>query len=86
MKRYGISVQKGDEKLLGKKIKEYMNEKGIKQTFLVEKTGLSTQTVNSILNGNRKIEATEYYEICRALGLKLDYLFSTEEGESDGKG
>lgn len=64
--------------MLGRKIKKYMDSKGIKQTFLAEKTKMSLQTVNAILNGNRKIEATEYFKICQALEISLDYLFSTE--------
>lgn len=61
--------------MLGLKIKKYMDNKGIKQTFLAEKTGMSLQAINTILNGNRKIEATEYYDICNALDKPLDFFF-----------
>lgn len=61
--------------MLGLKIRDYMDNKGIKQTFLAEKTGLSLQAINTILNGSRKIEANEYYEICKALDKPLDFFF-----------
>lgn len=65
--------------MLGLKIKAYMEEKGIKQTFLSEKTGMGLTTINAILNGGRKIEAVEYFEICKALEKPLDFFFSEEK-------
>lgn len=61
--------------MLGLKIRDYMDNKGIKQTFLAEKTGLSLQAINTILNGSRKIEANEYFEICKALDKPLEFFF-----------
>ena len=68
--------------MLGLKIKKYMDAKGIKQTFLADKTGMSTQIVNEILNGNRKIEAVEYYSICKALDRPLNYFMEEEKNTS----
>lgn len=68
--------------MLGLKIKKYMDAKGIKQTFLADKTGMSTQIVNAILNGNRKIEAVEYYSICKALDRPLNYFMEEEKNTS----
>lgn len=65
--------------LLGLKIKAYMDSRGIKQSFLAEKTGMGLPVVNAILNGNRKIETTEYFEICKALDVPLDYFFQKEQ-------
>lgn len=62
--------------MLGAIIKKYITEKGIKQTYIAEKTGISSQVINAILNGNRKIEANEYFEICKALDRPLDFFFS----------
>ena len=60
--------------MLGAIIKEYLNDNGIKQAFLVEKTGLSASQVSDICNNDRKIDAVEYYRICRALNIPLEYL------------
>lgn len=62
--------------MLGLKIKSYMDEKGIKQVFLSEKTGIKPQIISSILNGARKIEAEEYFKICEALSVELEFFFS----------
>ena len=37
--------------MLGLRIKDYLTENGIKQSFLVEKTGMSASTISDICNG-----------------------------------
>ena len=58
--------------MVGARIKEFLRSRGIKQNFLVEKTGLSAVTISDIVNSNRKIEVTEYVRICTALDVPLD--------------
>lgn len=41
--------------MTGRKIKEYLSNKGISQIFVSNKTGIQISTLNSALNGNRKI-------------------------------
>lgn len=65
--------------MLGERLKNYIEQNGIKQTFLADKTGMSPQTINAILNNGRKIEATEYYNICNALNLSLEFLFQSDK-------
>ena len=57
---------------LGVQIKEYLEQRGIKQSWLAGMTGIDTVTLNCILNGNRRILAEEYFKICHALGLPLE--------------
>ena len=60
--------------MLGMRIKQYLTENGIKQAFLVEKTGMSANAISDICTGSRKtIDAIAYFKICRALGVDLDY-------------
>lgn len=54
-------------------IKQYLDERGIKQSFLGGKLRMSPSTINALLNGNRGISAEEYFQICDALNLPLDY-------------
>ncbi|MBR6507489.1 MAG: helix-turn-helix transcriptional regulator [Clostridia bacterium] len=69
--------------MLGLKIKQYLTENGIKQAFLVEKTGLSANVISDICKGNKKtIDAIVYFKICRALGVDLAY-FLTDGKESE---
>lgn len=55
--------------MMGKMIKTYMDEKGIKQVFVAEKTGIRPQILGVLLKGERKIEVKEYFAICMAIGL-----------------
>lgn len=60
-------TQKGSVKMIGAYLKAYMKEKGIKQSFIAEKINLSPQILGAMLNGQRKIEVTEFYAICSAM-------------------
>lgn len=59
--------------MLNQRIKRFMEERGIKQSFLKEQIGMTASTVNALLNGNRGISAEEYFKICDALNVPLDY-------------
>lgn len=65
--------------MVGKRISEYLKEKGIKQAFLVEKTGLTACQISDICIHDRKIDCVEYYKICTALGVDLDYFMKGVE-------
>ena len=67
--------------MVGQRIKAYLAENGIKQSFLSEKTDISAQTLAAILSGTRKLEVMEYYRICQA--LKVDMLTFLADGESE---
>lgn len=60
------------EKDTGLKIKKYLKNKGISQTFIANKTGIPISTLNAVLNGNRKLLAEEYFVICQVLDTPLD--------------
>lgn len=65
--------------MTGKKIKEYLNNKGISQTFVANKIGMPINILNAALNGNRKILAEEYFLICQALEVPLDTFVNDKE-------
>lgn len=69
--------------MLGKLIKTYIEFQGLKQTTIAKKSGLSIQTLNDILNERRRIEATEYFSICKSLGLSTEYFEKLMEEASD---
>ena len=66
--------------MVGKRIKEYLISNGIKQSFVAEKTGLSTMVISDICNKDRRIDCMEYYKICKALNVPLETFL--EEGEA----
>ena len=65
--------------MIGTKIKEYLVMKGIKQTFVAEKSGLTPTIMSDICNKDRKIDVVEYAKICKALDLPLDYFLDDIE-------
>lgn len=62
--------------MLGLKIKKYLKDNGIKQSFVSQKTGIPIVKLNAMLNGNRKILAEEYFMICEALNIDVNILYN----------
>lgn len=56
----------------GMKIKAYLDERGISQIFLSEKSQIPAPKLNLALNGKRKLTFAEYEAICWALGVGVD--------------
>ena len=59
-------------------IAKYLEDNGIKQNYRATKINMSPVTLNTILNGKRKIDIEEYAKICDALNVTYD-LFLTQE-------
>ena len=53
--------------MLGNRIKEYLDSKGIRYSYLSERTGIPANILSPMLNGKREIKALEYFSICSAL-------------------
>ena len=58
--------------MLGDRIKEYLDSKGIRYSYLSEKTGIPANILSPMLNGKREIKALEYFSICSALDIPLE--------------
>ena len=52
---------------VGKKIKKYLEDNGISQVYISDKTGIEKVNLNLALNGNRRLTFPEYEMICWAL-------------------
>lgn len=65
--------------MVGERIKNYLKDNGIKQTFLAEKTGLTNSKISDICINDRKIDVVDYYKICKALNLPLEYFLQENE-------
>lgn len=59
--------------MLGRLIKQYIEENGLKQKKVAKDAGMTQQALNDVLNERRKIEATEYFGICKAVKVSVDY-------------
>ena len=69
---------------VGQKIKTYLQDHGISQTFISNKTGIEMPKLNLALNGNRKMTFGEYELICGALGVGTDRFLTPKTVEDDG--
>lgn len=59
--------------MVGKKIKKYLDENGIKYSFVAEKIGMPMNMFSPLLSGKRKMSAEEYLLICKAIGVDASY-------------
>jgi hypothetical protein len=57
---------------VGLKIKAYLDENGISQTFVSKRTGIPIPKLNLSLNGNRRFTFPEYEMVCWAIGVNTD--------------
>ena len=55
---------------INKRIAEIVVERGIKQSFLAEKTGLSNDAISTLLRCKRKMSASEFLNICDVLNIE----------------
>lgn len=58
--------------MVGRRIKEYMASKGIKQTFVADQVGITNARLSEICNKGRSIDCETYYKICKALNVPLE--------------
>lgn len=49
--------------------KDYVADRGIRQTHLAKETGIPQQAISAILSGSRRIETMEFFSLCKALHL-----------------
>lgn len=73
--------------MVGPKIKKYLAQKGISQTWLAAKTHINLNMLNAALNGARKLPIDEYQLIIWALELEPGEFLEQKEPEAaaDGK-
>lgn len=65
--------------MIAKRIKKYLDDNGIKQNFLAQKTGMTDCVISDIFNRGRKIEVSEYYRICKALNVPFELFIEGDE-------
>lgn len=55
--------------MVAAKIKAYVDEKGIKQTVIARKAGLTDQELSAYLTGRIRLPADRFFAICEAIGV-----------------
>jgi len=69
---------KGSE-VMNNKIKETIQKKGMKTTYVIEKVGLSTSSFYEIMNGNAVPSLMNARKIADVLEVPLDKLFPEDD-------
>lgn len=70
--------------MLGEKIKELLEKRGMRQTELARITGISKTTINSIImRNNKSVDFSAMEKIADALGVPIEYFL--ESGSADTK-
>lgn len=69
--------------MIGLKVKKYLDENGIKYSYLSEKAGIPMNMLSPTLNGKRKMSVEEYFRVCGVLGLPAETFAPTNGQNSE---
>lgn len=64
---------------IGWRIKALLKDKGMPQSLLAEKTNMTPQAVNRIINGYNEPRAYTLMELAKALDTSVDYILGIEQ-------
>lgn len=59
--------------MLAKEIDQYIEQTGLKRKKIAEDAGLTPQQLSEICKGKRKINVVEYFNLCKALNVSVNY-------------
>ena len=65
--------------MVGERIKTYLTDNGIKQSFVADKVGIPASQLSDICNKGRSLDCVTYYKICNVLNVPLDTFLQGEE-------
>lgn len=66
--------------MAAEKLREAIEERGVKQKFIAEKVGISESALSSMLNGNQKIDIDTFFAIATVLHMTPDEIYSFKRG------
>lgn len=66
--------------MTAKKLREAINQSGLKQKFIAEKIGISEAALSSMLNGNQKIDVDTFFAIVEVLRMTPDEVYALRKG------
>jgi len=70
-------------KLVKNKLKEILDERGIKQTWLADKVGLHRGTLNNIISNKYNTSLEIAFKIANILNMKIDDIFEWVDGDEN---
>ncbi|MDO4470949.1 MAG: helix-turn-helix transcriptional regulator [Bacillota bacterium] len=67
---------------LSKGIQEIITQKGLKNLYVAQKAGFTSQEFSDMLNGRRLIKACDIPKLALALGVEINEIYATgKKGE-----
>ena len=60
------------KQIVAKNIKNYISERGIRQSFVAEKVNVPSSALSKMLAGEQTIDVITYYGICKTLDVPLE--------------
>lgn len=64
---------------IAERVKELLNEKGLKPYYLFKKGGIPRSTISDVLNvKKKKVSSDTIYQICSTLGISLADFYTSD--------
>ena len=65
------------------RLKQFIEERGLIQKFVAQKTGIEEVALSNILNGRQKCSLENYVKLCNFFNVPFDSFIDTVVGDAD---
>lgn len=62
------------------KLKQYIEERGLIQKFVAQKTGIEEVALSNILNGSQRCSLENYVKLCKFFNVSFELFIDTADG------
>lgn len=65
------------------KLKQYIEERGLIQKFVAQKTGIEEVALSNILNGRQRCSLENYVKLCKFFNVSFELFIDTADGAQE---
>ena len=65
------------------KLKQYIEERGLIQKFVAQKTGIEEVALSNILNGRQRCSLENYVKLCKFFNVSFELFIDTADGSKE---
>lgn len=65
------------------RLKQFIEERGLIQKFVAQKTGIEEVALSNILNGRQRCSLENYVKLCNFFNVPFDSFIDTVVGDAD---
>lgn len=62
------------------KLKKYIEERGLIQKFVAQKTGIEEVALSNILNGRQRCSLENYVKLCKFFNVSFELFIDIDDG------